>query len=179
MEQSKEQKKKRNKLDSQWLDRILDECEKVGVSIKIIERFEHYYVAGREDINAKSSSTTARPKSTLNWAVDYRSTDWWKLNWYAKAVLSTTAWFRIWWLKVSSINFIPPVNDLKYSLMGGMVMSRKPIVKVTFNEDLQSESYYFLKRLIEKILIEQIGLDMNPRLKGQLLMESKDIIEKE
>ena len=58
-------------------------------------------------------------------------------------------------------------------------MSRKPIVKVTFNEALQEESYYFLKRIIEKILIEQIGLDKNPRLKGQLLMKSQDIIEKE
>lgn len=58
-------------------------------------------------------------------------------------------------------------------------MSHKPIVKVTFNEDLQEESYYFLKRLIEKILIEQIDLDMNPQLKGELLMESKNIIEKD
>ncbi|WP_185806782.1 hypothetical protein [Bacillus sp. HMF5848] len=56
-------------------------------------------------------------------------------------------------------------------------MTRKPVVKVTFNEELQSESYYFLKRLIEKILIEQ--LDLDPRLKGLLLMESKHFIEKE
>ena len=63
--------------------------------------------------------------------------------------------------------------------MGGMAMSRNPIVKVTFNEDLQEESYYFLKRLIEKMLIEQIGLELNPRLKGELLMESQNIIEKE
>lgn len=61
--------------------------------------------------------------------------------------------------------------------MGGMFMSRKPVVKVTFNEDLQSESYYFLKRLIEKMLIDQ--LDLDPKLKGMLLMESKHIIEKE
>lgn len=77
------------------------------------------------------------------------------------------------------INFLPPVNDLYYPLMGGMVMSRNPIVKVTFNEDLQEESYFFLKRLIEKILMEQIGLEMNPKLKGELLMESQNIIEKE
>jgi hypothetical protein len=63
--------------------------------------------------------------------------------------------------------------------MGGMAMSRNPIVKVTFNEDLQEESYYFLKRLIEKMLIEQIGLELKPRLKGELLMESQNIIEKE
>lgn len=58
-------------------------------------------------------------------------------------------------------------------------MSKKPIVKVTFNEDLQKDSYYFIKRLIEKILIDEIGVEMNPKLKGKLLMESKEIIEKE
>lgn len=58
-----------------------------------------------------------------------------------------------------------------------MFMSRKPIVKVTFNEELQTESYYFLKRLMEKILIDQ--LDLDPKLKGMLLMESKHITEKE
>lgn len=58
-----------------------------------------------------------------------------------------------------------------------MFMSRKPIVKVTFNEELQTESYYFLKRLMEKILIDQ--LDLDPKLKGMLLMESKQITEKE
>lgn len=63
--------------------------------------------------------------------------------------------------------------------MGGRAMLRKPIVKVTFNEDLQEESYYFLKRLIEKMLIEQIGLEVNLRMKGELLMKSQDIIEKE
>ncbi|UOE94403.1 hypothetical protein [Alkalihalobacillus sp. LMS39] len=56
-------------------------------------------------------------------------------------------------------------------------MSRKPVVKVTFNEELQIESYYFLKRLIEKMLIEQ--LDLDPKMKGLLLMSSKQIIEKE
>lgn len=61
--------------------------------------------------------------------------------------------------------------------MGGMFMSRKPVVKVTFNEELQIESYYFLKRLIEKMLIEQ--LDLDPKMKGLLLMSSKQIIEKE
>ena len=58
-------------------------------------------------------------------------------------------------------------------------MSHKPIVKVTFNEDLQEESNYFIKRLIEKILVEHMDLDMNPRLKGELLMENKNINEKE
>jgi hypothetical protein len=61
--------------------------------------------------------------------------------------------------------------------MGGMFMARKPIVKVTFNEELQTESYFFLKRLLEKILIDQ--LDLDPKLKGLLLMESKQITEKE
>jgi hypothetical protein len=56
-------------------------------------------------------------------------------------------------------------------------MSRKDIVKVSFNEDLQEESYYFMKRLIEKILIDQ--LDLKPTMKGFLLTESRDVVEKE
>jgi hypothetical protein len=63
--------------------------------------------------------------------------------------------------------------------MGGIVVQRKGIVKVTINENLQTESYFFIKRLIEKILIDQLELDMNLGLKGHLLQESKDIIEKE
>jgi hypothetical protein len=55
-------------------------------------------------------------------------------------------------------------------------MPKKPVIKVSFNEELQSESHYFLKRLIEKILVDQ--LELNPKIKGLLLMESKDIIEK-
>ncbi|CEE00689.1 hypothetical protein BT1A1_0841 [Caldibacillus thermoamylovorans] len=56
-------------------------------------------------------------------------------------------------------------------------MSRKDIVKVSFNEDLQEESYYFMKRLVEKVLIDQ--LDLNPKMKGFLLAESNKIVEKE
>jgi hypothetical protein len=56
-------------------------------------------------------------------------------------------------------------------------MSRKDIVKVSFNEDLQEESYYFMKRLIEKVLIDQ--LDIQPNMKGVLLTESNKIVEKE
>ena len=56
-------------------------------------------------------------------------------------------------------------------------MTRNPKIKVTFNEELQSESYYFLKRLIEKILMDQLEIDF--KTKGQLLMNSKNIIEKE
>lgn len=56
-------------------------------------------------------------------------------------------------------------------------MSHKPKIKVTFNEDLQHESYFFLKRLIEKILLDQLELDL--KLKGNLLTNSKNIIEKE
>lgn len=56
-------------------------------------------------------------------------------------------------------------------------MSRKAVLKVSFDEERQAESYYFMKRLIEKIFIEQ--LDLDPKLKGRLLMESQNIIEKE
>jgi hypothetical protein len=62
-------------------------------------------------------------------------------------------------------------------LTGGVFMSRKDIVKVSFNEDLQEESYYFMKRLVEKVLIDQ--LDLNPKMKGFLLAESNKIVEKE
>lgn len=56
-------------------------------------------------------------------------------------------------------------------------MSRKDIVKVSFNEDLQEESYYFMKRLVEKVLIDQ--LELQPKMKGFLLSESNEIVEKE
>lgn len=60
---------------------------------------------------------------------------------------------------------------------GGVAMSRNPKIKVTLNEDLQHESYFFMKRLIEKILLDQLELDL--KLKGNLLTNSKNIIEKE
>ncbi len=62
-------------------------------------------------------------------------------------------------------------------MTGGVFMSRKDIVKVSFNEDLQEESYYFMKRLVEKVLIDQ--LDLKPKMKGFLLEESNKIVEKE
>ena len=62
-------------------------------------------------------------------------------------------------------------------MTGGVFMSRKDIVKVSFNEDSQEESYYFMKRLIEKVLIDQ--LDLKPKMKGFLLAESNRIVEKE
>jgi hypothetical protein len=59
-------------------------------------------------------------------------------------------------------------------LTGGEIMDFKPVVKVTFNEELQADSYYFLKRLIEKIVIDE--LELTPT-KGMLLMESEKIME--
>ncbi|MBK3496988.1 hypothetical protein JFL43_19415 [Viridibacillus sp. YIM B01967] len=56
-------------------------------------------------------------------------------------------------------------------------MSGNQKIKVTLNEDLQNESYFFLKRLIEKILLDQLELDL--KVKGNLLKTSKKIIEKE
>lgn len=61
--------------------------------------------------------------------------------------------------------------------MGGNLLDFKPVVKVAFNEELQTESQYLLKRLIEKIVIDQ--LELTPTTKGMLLMESAKLIEKE
>lgn len=55
-------------------------------------------------------------------------------------------------------------------------LGRKPVVKVSFNEDKQEESYYFINRIIEKILIEQ--LDLTLQLKGTLLMANSDEFKK-
>lgn len=63
-EQAKEQKNKRNKLDSQWFNRILKKCEKVGISQTIIQRFADYYLPGRRDMDAKPASSSSRVKST-------------------------------------------------------------------------------------------------------------------
>ena len=46
-------------------------------------------------------------------------------------------------------------------------ISHKPVVKVSFNEIAQAESAYFLKRLIEKIILDQ--LDLTPQMKGAFL----------
>ncbi|WP_154663086.1 hypothetical protein [Bacillus massiliigorillae] len=56
-------------------------------------------------------------------------------------------------------------------------MSHKPVVKVSFNEDAQEESVYFLKRLIEKIILDE--LELPPQMKGAFLLHNKDIMEKE
>lgn len=68
MEQNKEQentqKSKRNKLDSQWFNRILKKCETVGISQTVIQRFAAYYLSGRGHTNAKSASSSKRVKST-------------------------------------------------------------------------------------------------------------------
>jgi hypothetical protein len=56
-------------------------------------------------------------------------------------------------------------------------MIRKSVIKVSFNEEAQSESYYFIKRLIEKILIDQ--LNTTPKIKGSLLISSSKILEED
>lgn len=56
-------------------------------------------------------------------------------------------------------------------------MLRNPKIKVTFDENLQHESYFLIKRLVEKILLEQLELDL--KLKANLLINSKEIIERE
>lgn len=56
-------------------------------------------------------------------------------------------------------------------------MSHKPIVKVSFNENTQEESSYFLKRLIEKIIMDE--LELPPPMKGAFLLHTKNITEKE
>ncbi|WP_171051034.1 hypothetical protein [Bacillus sp. BHET2] len=56
-------------------------------------------------------------------------------------------------------------------------MNRKPIIKVSFCEESTEESSYFIKRLIEKIMIDQ--LDLSPKTKGTLLLSSQNMIEEE
>lgn len=50
-------------------------------------------------------------------------------------------------------------------------MGKVRIVRSSYNEDLQKESYLFLQRLIEKALLDE--LDLNPIQKG-VLLESTD-----
>lgn len=57
-----------------------------------------------------------------------------------------------------------------------LTMKRKPVIKVSFNEDLSAESNYFIKKLVEKIMIDQ--LELSPQEKGVLLNSSKNIIDK-
>lgn len=55
-------------------------------------------------------------------------------------------------------------------------MSHKPVVKVSFNEDNEKESIYFLKRLVEKIVIDH--LELTPFMKGSFLLNNKDFMDK-
>lgn len=56
-------------------------------------------------------------------------------------------------------------------------MTHKPVVKVTFNEDSQEESIYFLQRLIEKIILDELE-QLSPQMKGEFLLHTKEIFEK-
>ncbi|SKC08848.1 hypothetical protein SAMN06295926_1224 [Lysinibacillus sp. AC-3] len=56
-------------------------------------------------------------------------------------------------------------------------MTHKAVVKVSFDEGLQNESTYFLKRLIEKIILDQ--LDVPLQVKGTLLLNNQDAIEEQ
>lgn len=51
-------------------------------------------------------------------------------------------------------------------------ISHKPVVKVSFNEDAQKESTYFLKSLIEKIILDQLDLPL--QMKGAFLIPNKE-----
>jgi len=56
-------------------------------------------------------------------------------------------------------------------------MTHKPVVKVTFNEDSQAESVYFLQRLIEKIILDELE-QLSPQMKGEFLLLNKELLEK-
>ncbi|MEK4974717.1 hypothetical protein NSQ89_20485 [Niallia sp. FSL R7-0648] len=60
------EERKRKKLDPQWINKVLDCSEEVGVSKAIIERFHYYYIKQRRVDSAKSSQITSRTKSTKN-----------------------------------------------------------------------------------------------------------------
>lgn len=57
------------------------------------------------------------------------------------------------------------------------MQSHKVVVKVSFDEEQQSESIYFFQRLIEKIVMDQ--LELTPYMKGSFLIESKKLLERE
>lgn len=56
-----------------------------------------------------------------------------------------------------------------------LTMTHRPVIKISFNEDAQEESIYFLKRLIEKITLDQ--LDLSPQMKGVFLVRNNDDME--
>ena len=51
-------------------------------------------------------------------------------------------------------------------------MTYKPVIKISFNENAQDESAYFMKRLLEKVILEQ--LDLTPAMQGALLRANEE-----
>lgn len=54
-------------------------------------------------------------------------------------------------------------------------MTYKPVIKVSFNENAQDESAYFMKRLLEKVILEQ--LELTPAMQGAFLRASEGAAE--
>lgn len=54
------------KLDTNWKNRLLDTCEEVGVSKKVIERFFDFYVNERRIQDAKLTTPSKRTQRTTN-----------------------------------------------------------------------------------------------------------------
>ncbi|SCZ11732.1 hypothetical protein SAMN02787079_03012 [Lysinibacillus sp. TC-37] len=54
------------KLDTNWKNRLLDTCEEVGVSKKVIERFFDFYANERRIQDAKLTTSSKRTQRTTN-----------------------------------------------------------------------------------------------------------------
>jgi hypothetical protein len=58
------QKKKRNVLDSDWFERILNKSEEVGISNTVLKRFEIYYITKRSEFDARPTTPSSRAKGS-------------------------------------------------------------------------------------------------------------------
>lgn len=57
---------KQEKLNPDWINRLLNTCEEVGVSKIVIERFADFYVTERRIHDAKLATSTKGTKRTPN-----------------------------------------------------------------------------------------------------------------
>jgi hypothetical protein len=56
----------REKLNSNWMNRLLDKCEEEGVSKKVSERFIDFYVSERRNQDAKFTEASKRTQRATN-----------------------------------------------------------------------------------------------------------------
>lgn len=56
----------REKLNPNWMNRLLDKCEEEGVSKKVSERFIDFYVSERRNQDAKFTEASKRTQRATN-----------------------------------------------------------------------------------------------------------------